>query len=488
MRVATGGICHETSTFTLVETSIASAEERQGYLRGQTILDTYRGANTPIGGFIEGAEANGFDLVPTVFWEAHPSGPLPRTDFERLLDDLLRGIESAGRIDGLLLELHGAMVAGGVDDGEGRILSAVRELVGDEIPIVAQLDIHANVSSRMVEKADVLIGRETYPEVDMAERGRECADVLSRILKDGLRPAMALYQIPLVWGMNQVTAHPPMREAIDFLHEIETRPGVVCASIATCYPLADVPDMGASVYVVTENDPQLAEACANELGDWIFERRADWQLHRPSTAEAIASAKADDRFPVIFADRDDNTGAGAPGDSTGMLRAFVDAELKNACVLYLVDSEAAARCHEAGAGARIILEVGGKSTPLQGEPVVMEAEVVALSNGLFHYDGPMYGGLVGDMGPSAHIVAGGIHVLLVTTREQPYCTAFSRTLGLDPKEMRYIGVKSAAHFRAGFESWAGAIHLVAEPSVHNPAGGSLAFKNLGRRVYPLDDF
>jgi microcystin degradation protein MlrC len=487
MRIATGGISHETSTFTTVPTTIASAEDRQGYQRGQEMLDKYRGANTPIGGFIEGAEAHGFELVPTTFWEAHPSAPLPRADFDSILSHLISGIEATGDIDGVLLELHGAMVAEGIPDGEGHILSAVRDLVGPTIPIVAQLDIHSNVSALMIEKADALAGRETYPEVDMAERGRECADILVRIVREGLRPTMALHQIPLVWGMNQVTAHQPMRDAIKYLHEVESRPGIVSASIATCYPLADVPDMGASVYVVSDDDTELAQACANELGQWIFERREEWQLHRPSTAEAIELAESEQNYPVIFADRDDNTGGGSPGDSTGMLRAFIDAGLRDACVLYIVDPEAVQACHNAGVGTKLNLDVGAKSTSLQGSPVHMDVEVLAVSDGTFHYDGPMYAGLEGYMGPSAHIVQDGIHVLLVNGREQPFCTAFARSLDLDPKQMRYIGVKSAAHFRAGFESWAGAIHVVAEPSVHNPADGKLAFKNLGRKLYPFDE-
>ena len=488
MRIATGGISHETSTFTPVGTSIESAHERQGYLHGREILETYRDANTPIGGFIAGADAHGFELIPTIYWEAHPSAPLPRSDFEAILQELIEGIKAAGTIHGILLELHGAMVAEGIADGEGQILAAVREQVGPGIPIVAQLDIHSNVSVRMVEQADMLIGRETYPEVDMAERGRECADVLNRILTQELRPTMALHQVPMVWGMNQVTAHPPMREAIERLHGVEARPGVTCASIATSYPLADVPDMGASVYVVANNDEGLAQACADGLGEWIFQRREAWQLHRPSTEEAIRIAESEGRYPVIFADRDDNTGGGSPGDSTGMLRAFIEADLQDACVLYIVDPIAVEQCRRAGVGSALQLDVGAKSNSLQGEPVSLNAEVLAVSDGRFTYDGPMYAGLEGNMGPSAHICAGGVHVLLVCIREQPFDTAFSRTLGLDPKKMKYIGVKSAAHFRAAFEAWAGAIQVIAEPSVHNPAGGKLAFTNIRRPLYPLDLF
>ena len=488
MRVVTGAICHETSTFTPVATTWESyRNERFGYLHGDEIFTKFRGTNTPIGGFLDGAEKHGFELIPTVFANAHPSGPTPREIFDTILGDLLDGIVAAGAIDGILLELHGAMVAEGINDGEGHILGAVRELVGSEVPILAQLDIHSNVSQRMIEMADVLIGRETYPEIDQADRSRECADVLVRILRDGVRPTMALHQIPLVWGMNQVTAHSPMREAIAELHRIEAQPGVICGSIATCYPLADIPDLGASVYIVTDNDPALAQRYADELGEWIWERRTDWHIPMPSTRAALAEAESRGKYPVMFADRNDNTGGGSPGDSTGMLQTFVDAELEDACILYVVDPEAVEICKQAGIGTTLTLDIGGKASPLQGKPVTMSVEVVAVSDGSFLYDGPRNAGLRGSMGPSAYIKQGGIHVLIVTEREQPYDTAFSRTLGLDPQQMRYIGIKSAAHFRQGFESWAGAIYAVSEPSAQAPAGSALQFNKLGRRLYPIHD-
>lgn len=484
MRIVTGCISHESSTFTPSPTTEASFFERFGILSPAEIIQTYRGTNTPTGGFIEGAEAHGFELIATVEASAQPGAPVPRADLDRIVAKLLAGIAAAGAIDGVLLELHGSMIAEGIDDADGFILQAVRRQVGPDVPIVAQLDIHSNISLGMVEATDVLIGRETFPEIDMAARGRECADVLVRIVREGLRPTMAICRLPMIWGINQVTAHPPMREAIAELHRLEARPGVVCGSIATCFPLADVPDMGASVYVVTENDQILAQQYADELGAWIWERRADWQASMPSTREALALAEAEGRYPVVLADRHDNTGGGSPGDSTGMLRTFLEENLQDACVLYIVDPEAIARCQAAGVGATITLEVGGKSSPLQGAPVRMTVEVVALSDGRFHYDGPMLAGLEGGMGPSALIRQGGVSVVLVTIREQPFDTAFARTLGLDPKKLRVIGVKSAAHFRAAFEPWAGQVYVVAEPGLHNPE--NLQFHRLGRKLYPLD--
>lgn len=488
MRIVTGCISHETSTFTPVPTTRESFFERFGDVRGAELLDTFRGTNTPTGGFIDGAAAHGFALIPTICAEPHPSGPAPRAVFDEILDEMLTGFQAAGTIDGVLLELHGSMVVEGIDDGEGHILAAVRDLVGPHVPIVGQLDIHSCISHQMIEMADVLIGRETYPEIDMAARGRECADVLVRIIKDGLRPTMAVNRLDMIWGMNQVTAHSPMKEAIAELHRIEAKPGVICGSIATGFPLADVPDMGSSVYIVTDNDQALAQRYADELAAWIWERREDWQLHMPSTAELLQELGGEGPFPAVIADRNDNTGGGSPGDSTGMLRAVVDAGLEDACILYMVDPEAVEACQQAGVGATIALEVGAKSTPLQGEPVHMKVDVLALSDGEFQYDGPMYAGLTGHMGPSAHIQQGSLHVILTTGREQPFDTAFARSLGLDPKQMRYIGVKSAAHFRAGFESWAGSVHVVSEPSVHSHDTGTLTFHRLGRKVYPYDKF
>ena len=488
MRIITGAFCHETSTFTPVPTTWDSyLNERFGYLRGGEILRKFSRTNTPIGGFAEGARSHGFELLPTIYANPYPSGPTPREIFDAVLSEILERVADAGRIDGVLFELHGSMVAEGIDDGDGHILSAIRDLVGPEVPILAQLDIHSNVSRTMIEKADVLVGRETYPEIDQAERGRECADILMRIHRDGLRPTMALCKIPMIWGLNQVTAHSPMREAIAELHRIEAKPGVVCGSVATSFPLSDVPDMGASVYIVTDADQALAQTCADQLGAWLFARRADWHVTVSSTRDALEEAEAAARYPAIFSDRSDNPGGGSPGDSTGMLKTFIDAKLRKACLIHMVDPEAVRQCQKAGTGATLTLDVGAKSSPLQGDPLTMEAKVVALSDGRFRFEGPRNAGLEGDSGPSSHIEQNGIHVLLVSKREQPFDTALARSLGLNPRRMRYIGIKSATHYRAAFEPWAGAIYPVSEPGVHNPATGELQFHNLGRKLYPIDE-
>ncbi|SVD04111.1 uncharacterized protein METZ01_LOCUS356965, partial [marine metagenome] len=179
MRIATGSIAHESSTFTTVETNWSSyRNQRFGYRTGQDVLDFFRGTNTAVGGFLAGCEAHDFELIPTIFANAQPSGPTPRAIFDEILDDMLTLMGQISDIDGVFLDLHGAMVAEGIDDAEGHILKAVRELVGTNIPILTQLDIHANMSPQMVEMADVIIGHETYPEIDQEDRAKECADVM----------------------------------------------------------------------------------------------------------------------------------------------------------------------------------------------------------------------------------------------------------------------------------------------------------------------
>ena len=476
MRVVVGGLSHETSTFTPVETTLESFETRL-LLRGQALVHAFTGTNTPIGGMIEGLGGAGLGgLIPVLFAEAHPSGPIPADVYGCLLEELVDGIASALPVDGVLLDLHGAMVADGADDADGVILERVRRAVGPAVPVVVQLDIHANVSEAMIANASVLVGRRTYPETDMRERGVECVEILRRLLAGDSRSTTSFRRLPFVWGVNQATAHEPMRSAIELLDDVRSRPGVLSASISTGFPYSDVPAMGASVRVTTLDDAGGAEALCDELATWIVARRALWHSALPSTAAALRRAEREGAFPAVFADREDNTGSGTPGDSTGMLRAFVDADLERACVLYIVDPELAERCIAAGTGTTLELELGGASDPAQGPPVPISAEVVATSpTGNFVYDGPMYAGLAGSMGPSAHLRQRGVHVLVVSEREQPFDVAFARTLDLDPREMRYIGVKSQIHFRAGFESWAGSIYVVREPSVHCPPGSELIF-------------
>ncbi len=491
MRIAIGGISHETSTFAKTRTTIADFESGFGLFRGQEIIERFRGTNICAGGFIDGAEKHQCELVPLLWAFAYPSGLVVRDDYETLKEEFLQRLQDAeranGPVDGVLLDMHGAMVIDGIDDGDGDFIAAVRAAVGANCPVIVTHDLHGNHTQLRVDQADAIIGFDTFPHIDMAERGLEAAEMLVAMIRSELRPTMALHQLPLFWSSPcQVTAHSPMNEVIRRVHELEKRDGILSVSVATGFPWSDVPDVGSSVIVVANNDASLAQATADELGSWIWENRQRW-FHPPvSVRSALRQGETADKYPIILADHADNTGGGAPGDSTEVLRTFVELGLQDALILYIVDPEVAEHANATGVGSRISVDVGGKSDPIQGPPVPMDAEVMAVSQGDFSYDGPMYAGLTGNMGQSAWLQQGGISVVVVSAHEQPLGPAFARTLGIDCSSMKYICLKSTAHFRASFEPIAGSILNIDTKAIHTHNFSKLIFQKRKRNVFPVE--
>jgi microcystin degradation protein MlrC len=490
MRIATGGISHETSTFATTPTTLRDFETGIGMYRGDDIRTRFRGTNNCTGGFIDGAAKHGFELVPLLWTFAYPGGLIPRSDYDTLKGEFLdRLARISGPVDGVLLDLHGAMVIEGIDDGDGDFIEAVRAVVGPRCPIIATFDLHGNHTQRRLDAATAVIGFDTYPHVDMAERGREAADLIVRVIHGEVRPTMALRPLPLFWSAAcQVTAHPPIDEAFRLVHEVEQRPGILSVTLATGFPWADVPHMGASVMVVADGDGQLARTTADEIGDWVWQRRERWHRRPLSVAEALELGERAGRYPILLADMADNTGGGAPGDSTEVLRTFVERDLQNALLLYLVDPEVVRQAHQAGVGKQFRANLGGKSHPVQGPPLPLDVEVIALSDGRFTYDGPMYAGLTGDLGPSAWLRHQGVNVVAVNTRMQPLDQAFARSLGIDCSAMRYIAVKSAVHFRSGFERIAGSIHNIDARALHTHDFTRLPYRRRSRPMFPLETF
>lgn len=491
MRIAIGGIVHETSTCVDSPTTMSQFEFDRGIIRGLDMLDHFRGTNVCTGGFLTGAETNHFELVPLLRASAFPNGLIVREDYESLKQEMLDRLRAeekeAGPVDGVLLDLHGAMVVAGIDDGDGDLIQAFRDFLGPARPIVVTQDLHGNHTHARVAAADALVGFDTFPHVDMAERGLEAATIIARTVRGEVQPRMAIHQLPLFWSTPcQVTKHPPMNEVLQRVHDIETRPEIICVTISTGFPWADVPEAGSSILVVADDNQPLAQETADELGEWIWQRRERWYAPPLSIRTALQRGKANGQFPIILADHADNTGGGSPGDSTEVLQTFLDLELQDALLLYLVDPEVASQAHEAGVGKRISVSLGGKSSPVQGTPVVAEAEVLAVSHGAFAYDGPMFSGLSGSMGTSAWLKIQGVHVVVVTAREQPFDMAFARSLGISCEKMKFICVKSAAHFRAAFEPIAGSIHNVDAAGIHTHDFRQLPANKRTRSIFPVE--
>lgn len=491
MRIASGGVQHETNTFATVPTTLADFERDSGcgpeFLGGQTLFEMYRNTGTIHGGYIAGAEQAGFELIPLLSVHAQPSGRVEDTTYNELLSQFVSRLNQVLPVDGVLLDLHGAMVTESYEDAEGAFIAAVRQVVGTNVPIVVTLDLHANITRQMAAMADCIIGFDTYPHVDMFERGVEAAQLIARIVRGEVRPTMAFRQLPLITlPPMQCTLREPMQSLMSRVFEMEAEPGMLTATVAMGFPFADIQDAGVTVLVTTDADQELAERQADRLAGWLWELRDELQPKLTSVDDVIRFAAENQDGLVIYADGSDNPGGGAPCDGTVVLHALIQAQFQGAVVGILYDRETAVQAHAAGVGQTISARIGGKTDDKHGKPVEVEAYVRCLCDGHFIYHGPMRRGVVGEFGPMALLVIGGVEVVVASRRQQLMDAEMLRVIGVTPEHRKLLVVKSAVHFRADLGPLASHIFDADTPGIHRPDFSAFDFKQLRRPIYPLD--
>ena len=486
MRIFLAMLSHETNTFSNVPTDRAQFEARDLRYGGE-IVETYRGTGTCLGGMIAAAERLGVTLLPSVAASASPAGRVTRDIYEHVKQRMLADLESAGRLDGVLLDLHGAMVPEGIDDGEGDIIAAVRQAVGPDVPIAVTLDFHGNLGRDMIEKADLLHGYKTYPHVDMAERGAEATERLVQVIGRRIKPTAAWRKPPLMPPLGrQGTARGPMRRLYDLADEMEKDPKVISVSIFAGFPYADIPDAGLGIYVVTDGDRELAERLAGQLERVAWEHRHEFIHSALPVKEAVARALAAEGRPIVLADMADNTGGGAAGDGTEILRELLAAGARSATVACIWDAAAVAACAKAGVGARVTLDVGGKVDDRHGAPVRVTGTVRTLSDGRFIHRGPMMHGLPGRLGRTAVLDVDDIKVILISYRWQTLDPEMMRFVGIDPLLEKILVVKSTIHYRAAFEPIAKEIIEVDAPGLSSSNLSRFQYRRIRRPIFPLD--
>lgn len=470
---------------------------------GEEIRPALRGSNTEFGGFLAGAERYGFDLVPLVAVWATPAGLVTTEAIETLIGLLVSGLEAAlaeGQLAGVLLALHGAMVTEADHDGDALVLEAARRTVGPDVPIVATLDLHANVSQRMVNAANLLIGYHTYPHVDMAERGEDACRLLTHLIAGNIRPTSALRKPPMLpTSQRMVTDRVPMRELIDHARALETDARVVNVTITGGFPPADVPEAGFSVLVTTDGDPDLAAELAETLAHEAWERRQGFLGGVTSWADATAlirdleQGKLPGTGPLVLVDIADNPWTGGPGDSAELVRFLLANNVADAAVALVKDPATVTQARNVPPGTTFDVLLGGKTDALHGDSLPVRARVRLISDGRYVNEGPMMSGVTVDLGPTALLEcttpdgsAPPVAVLVTTRAETPIDLNIFRAHGIDPTRRAVLGLKGKGHFRASFEPISRRIVLVEGPGITGADLSRLNFQHVRRPIWPLD--
>jgi microcystin degradation protein MlrC len=445
MRVAVGGLMHETNTFSRGTTGLADFEAYQFAVGDQ--LFGFRGTKTELGGFLDGCQELGWEVVPSLYAVALPGALVDHDVFEALVDRLAGALSGKAKLDGVLLALHGAMVTTRSSDADGELLTRVAAFLGAGLPIVATVDFHANTTDAMTGHVDALIGYDTYPHVDMYQRGREAVTVLADVLRGGARRTVAHRKVGLITPPQaQYSDAEPIRSIIERVHAIEATEGL-SITVTPGFPYADIDSLGLSV-VASGRDLLCAQQVADLVAADVDAHADEFTYTTFSVAEAVDRALRAEG-PVALVDSADNVGGGSPGDGTAILAQWLT-KGGSGLVVSLTDEEAVRACFEAGVGSVAKLSVGGKTDDRHGSPVDLTGSVRMLADGRYVHRGSYATGITTHMGRTAVVEALGNTVVLTEKRVMPFDAQQWLSLGISPAYCRAFVVKSAIAWRAAY--------------------------------------
>ena len=488
-RVLTARFMHETNTFNQVPTDMEVIRRRDYHLENE-IPAAFRGTRSAFGAAFEAAGKFGWTLVHPVSANPNPSGTVTDEGFETITRMIIDAVDSKGPIDGVLLFLHGAMVSESHEDAEGEFLARLRRRLGCEVPVVVTLDLHANVTQRMAQYANVLIAYRTYPHIDYYERAWQGAELLQRAMLGEIRPRTVIARSPMMYGLDHGrTQRGPMAELITRGEAIERCGEALVVSICAGFSRANIYDVGPSVTVTVDGANIRGQAIAEEFMDYVWETRDFTTVELLSVAEAVALARGGNPGdkPLVVADYADNPGGGGYGDATALLKALIDGGVQSVAFHAICDPEAVQDGMRVGVGTKTTLTLGGKTDPsIGGGPLTLTGEVVSLTNGRFIAYGPMGGGVERNYGPSMVFRVGGIDIIVITNNGQAYDLGQFTSLGIDPTRYRTVAVKSMQHFRAAFEPIARRVVLVDTGALCSEIYTPELFTRVRRPIWPLD--
>jgi microcystin degradation protein MlrC len=494
MRLLLAMMKHETNTFSPVVTDLARFSRSGGALpdSGAAAVAAYRGTGTVTGAYIEIAEREGAEYELAIAADAWPSGPVEDDAYEAMSDIILTAVKRGGW-DGILLDLHGAMVTRSFEDGEGTLLARIRA-IDPKTPIAVGYDMHANVHAEMVEHADVVAGYQTYPHVDMHATGLRAGNALVRMIKGDAKPTTAWGRLPMIpHVMRQGTADESNKSLQARCRAMEAE-GALCASLFVGFPHADISGAGLSVAITTDNDMARAEKLRDELLDAAWAQREAFVYKLEPLERSVARAKAmtdsANPGPVFLLDHYDNAASGGPMDTTRVLAEIMRQQLDDVAAFGIFDPQAVQQCIAAGIGNTLTLPIGGKlkmpMCPEPSEPLVVTGKVRTIFDGKYRAKGPMAAGTQQDMGHAVVLDTGRVQIVLFSRHVEPFDVNTLLSLGIDPMQKRYVMLKSRIHWRAGMAHLAKAVVECAGVGVCTSDYGQHRFERLRRPIYPLD--
>lgn len=474
---------HETNSFNPRPTTLEDYKMRS-LVFGEDVLTRYRGTESELGAFIELENVPGVELVPVVDGNACPSGLVTRETYAFFRDTILDGYRAAGKIDGILLALHGAQITEDTEDGEGALLEELRAVTGDAIPIIVTLDFHANLTERMVKNSTALFISRYYPHTDFYERGKDAAALMLRVLDGTAHPVCAMRRLPMIYT-HMATNEGPMPELIGRLIAESDRPEIDFATFVAGFTRADISIAGSAIYCIAENNAEAAKEVCDRYARYVLGRIQEFRVPFPDPAEAVREAIAYDGLTVL-ADAADNPGSGLMGDATELIHELIRQNAPSVAVASVWDPETVEQAYAAGVGATIHARIGGKSNPIVGKPVEVDAVVTHLSDGKFRIVGPMQNGVWQNAGRSATLRFGGFTVVVISSRTQTFDLEMFRYNGVEPLDYQILVIKSAVHFKAAYRLVTDRIITLNLPNITSFDELEIDYKHIPHPIFPFD--
>jgi len=493
MRLLIAMMKHETNTFSPVPTPLARFGNGPGPLYGDAAIRAYRGTGTGLGAYLDLAAREGAEIALPIAAGASPSGPVEDAAYKHITDTICEAAARGG-FDGIMLDLHGAMVTENLEDGEGEFLKRLRA-IDPVTPIAVSLDMHANLYDAMIANATVVTGYRTYPHIDTYETAKLAGEILLRAIRGEVKPVMAWRNEPMLpHVMRQGTDDHPNKE-LQHRCAAMSAEGALAASLFTGFPHADITNAGLSAVVVTNGDRKLAEELRDELLGRAWVEREAFVYKIEPLQQSVARAKAmppgsPGEGPIVLLDHYDNCASGGTMDATVVLTEILRQGLEDVAAFAIYDPEAVQQAIAAGIGAQVTLPIGGKirmpAIPAESPPLTMTGMVKTISNGRYKNRGPMARGVQMDMGAAVVLDTGAAEIVLISRHVEPSDLNCLSSLGIDPLQKRYVMLKSRIHWRAGLGPMAKAVVDCAGVGVCTSDYGELKFEKVRRPIYPLD--